>query len=115
MDYLADIHECKIRDEIIALESATIEMEQAALACRTAGRMSEIHAYEAELRCYAEGGDVFALADYYEAAEQKDAENKEGLFQKLWTKVKNVWNKIRNFLAGDTSGGNEKSDCRVWN
>ena len=113
MDYLADIHECKFRDDLVALESAVIEMEQAALECKTAGRLSEIHAYEAELRCYAEGGDVFTLADYYEAAEQKDAANKEGLFQKIWAKVKNVWNKIRNFLAGQSSGGDEKDMVEV--
>ena len=113
MDYLADIHECKFRDDLIALESAVIEMEQVALECKTAGRMSQIHAYEAELRCYAEGGDVFTLADYYEAAEQKDAANNEGLFQKIWAKVKNVWNKIRNFLAGQSSEGDEKDMVEV--
>ena len=113
MDYLALIPECEFRDELIALESATIEMEQASLAYNTAARLSEVHAREAELRCYAEGGDVFTLAEYYEAAEQKDAENKEGLFQKIWSKIKNVWNKIRNFLAGDTSGGNEKDMVEI--
>lgn len=113
MDYLAFIQPGSFRDELVALESATLEMERAALAYETASRLSEIHGYEAELQCYAESGDVFALADYYEAAEQKDAQTKEGLFQKIWNGIKNVWNKIKSVITGDTSGGNPEEQVEV--
>lgn len=113
MDYLAYIQPGSFRDDLVALESATFEMERAALAYEAASKISEIHRYEAELQCYAESGDVFTLAEYYEAAEQKDAQNKEGLFQKIWNGIKNVWNKIKGVLSGDTSGGNPDEQVEV--
>ena len=77
------------RAEIVALESAEIALDRAVMAYDVIMESRDLQLREAELKCFAESGDVNKLIDFYEAAEENTEEKKKGLLE-LGKKKKNI-------------------------
>ena len=82
------------RAEIVALESAEIALDRAVMAYDVIMESRDLQLREAELKCFAESGDVNKLIDFYEAAEENTEEKKKGLVATIWDKIVAFINKI---------------------
>ena len=80
--------------EIVALESAEISLDRAVMAYDVIMESRDLQLREAELKCFAESGDVNKLIDFYEAAEENTEEKKKGLVATIWDKIVAFINKI---------------------
>ena len=82
------------RAEIVALESAEIALDRAVMAYDVIMESRDLQLREAELKCFAESGDVNKLIDFYEAAEENTEEKKKGIIATIWDKIMSFIDKI---------------------
>lgn len=82
------------RVEIVALESAEIALDRAVTAYDVIMEARDMQLREAELKCFAESGDVNVLMDFYEDAKESTEEKKKGVLATIWEKIINFINKI---------------------
>lgn len=88
------------RDVIVALESCEIKLDRLFNTYSALMEASEVNLREAELKCFEESGNIDDLEDYYREAEEKTAEQTEGIFSKIKQAIVNFFKGISNFFKG---------------
>lgn len=90
----ADVVDEDVKNQIVAIESAEIQLDRALAAYDAIMESQELALREADLRYFGESGDANALMDYYEDAAEKTDEKKKGILHTIWDRIIGFINKI---------------------
>lgn len=99
------------RDLEIEFMKESVALDRTLLILHTIEESANIRAREAEIRCIEESGNIDVLEGYYrEAAEEAD-EKKEGIVQKVWEFIKQMFKNLKEFLVGSKQAKKLRQDA----
>lgn len=93
-ELFANVEDENTKEQMLAIESAEISLDRALAAYDVIMESQDLALREAELKYFAEDGDVNTLMDYYEDATEKTGEKKKGVLGTIWDKILGFINKI---------------------
>ena len=93
-ELFANVEDENTKEQMLAIESAEISLDRALATYDVIMESQDLALREAELKCFAEDGDVNTLMDYYEDATEKTGEKKKGVLSTIWDKILGFINKI---------------------
>lgn len=97
--YNESVNEDVLQEEISFMQES-LNVDRAILAYESVCKKEALDLKDAELRCMTESGDIDLLEQYYIEAVDGVEEKKEGLLEKIWSSIKNLFTKIKNFIFG---------------
>lgn len=99
------------RELSIQFMKESVALDRVLLLLNTIEEKAELDVREAEIRCIEESGNIDVLEGYYrEAAEEAD-QKKEGIIQKAWELIKQMFQNLKEFLVGSKQAKKLREDA----
>lgn len=99
------------RDLEIEFMKESVALDRTLLILHTIEESAAIRAREAEIRCIEESGNIDVLEGYYREAAEEAEDKKQGIIQKVWELIKQMFKNLKEFLVGSKQAKKLREDA----
>ena len=89
----------------------SVALDRTLLILHTIEESAAIRAREAEIRCIEESGNIDVLEGYYREAAEEAEDKEQGIVQKVWELIKQMFKNLKEFLVGSKQAKKLREDA----
>lgn len=99
------------RELEIEFMKESVALDRTLLILHTIEESAAISAREAEIRCIEESGNIDVLEGYYREAAEEAEGKEQGIIQKVWELIKQMFKNLKEFLVGSKQAKKLREDA----